>query len=193
MAEPWYLAVPATEPLSQGDLIMRCPLFTWRLDAIDPSGDLESAETLRQSITAVRMDAVVMTQVCDLENNKVENVVLSPHFSLERYREAWERAERERGQNVSDRSWRRHYELIRMRAIPNLSLLNQGETGGLTIGRRVVDFHDLYTAPRSFLEALLEKGGQPRLRLGDAYRINLSQEFASFFMRVGLSTPLPGP
>ena len=51
---------------------------------------------------------------------------------------------------------------------------------------RVVDFHEVYTIPRVYLEKLLQRRNLPRLRLLSPYREHLSQGFARFFMRVGL-------
>jgi hypothetical protein len=50
--------------------------------------------------------------------------------------------------------------------------------------------HDIFTVPRSFLEALLQEQQLPRLRLLPPYREHLSQAFARFFMRVGLPQPV---
>ena len=65
-------------------------------------------------------------------------------------------------------------------------MLNEGSIEELNLTHRVVDFHDVYTIPRTFLESLLHRRGQPRLRLRPPYREHLSQAFARFFMRVGL-------
>jgi hypothetical protein len=51
---------------------------------------------------------------------------------------------------------------------------------------RLVDFHDVFTIPREFLEKLIEQRGESRVRLLPPYREHLSQAFARFFMRVGL-------
>jgi hypothetical protein len=56
----------------------------------------------------------------------------------------------------------------------------------LKVSNRVVDFHQVYTAPREFLESVLKSRAQGRLRLLPPYREHLSQAFARFFMRVGL-------
>jgi hypothetical protein len=55
---------------------------------------------------------------------------------------------------------------------------------------RVVDFLELYTLPRAFLESLLKGRGGSRVRLLPPYREHLSQAFARFFMRVGLPQPI---
>lgn len=65
-------------------------------------------------------------------------------------------------------------------------MLSSLSDGPLTTEHRVVDFHDVYTIPKAFLESLLIMRNQPRLRLLPPYREHLSQSFARFFMRVGL-------
>ncbi len=75
-----------------------------------------------------------------------------------------------------------------MLPIWNLAMLNKGDVGDLSLTHRVVDFSDVYTLPRNFLESLLETRDQSRLRLRPPYREHLSQAFARFFMRVGLPT-----
>ena len=72
----------------------------------------------------------------------------------------------------------------------NQAFLNRSEHAGLAAEIRVVDFHDIFTVPRSFLEAVLQERQLPRLRLLPPYREHLSQAFARFFMRVGLPQPV---
>jgi hypothetical protein len=139
---------------------------------------------------AIQADTVVMTQACDLEHGKVQNVVLCPHLSLTEYYEVW-KAEMERtGQNPTQRAWRRLCDDICEGFVWNMAMLNSGKTATLSTEHRVVDFHDIFTAPRIFLESLLQQRGQSRLRLLPPYREHLSQAFARFFMRVGLPTPV---
>lgn len=131
-------------------------------------------------------DTVVMTQACDLEHDKVVNVVLCPHYSLGEHRRIWEAAMREQGQNPSEKAWRSHCEDVREGLVWNLSILNSLKDGPLTIEHRVVEFHEVFTVPRGFLESLLTARKETRLRLLPPYREHLSQAFARFFMRVGL-------
>ena len=60
----------------------------------------------------------------------------------------------------------------------------------LLMETRVVDFHEVFTLPRTFLESWLQQSGNQRLRLRPPYREHLSQAFARFFMRVGLPQPI---
>lgn len=185
MNEPWYEAVNADTRLTQGDMILDCPVVSWIAEPIELIKDRE-IETLKSAVVAIKADVVVMTQACDLENNKVENVILCPHKALEDYKQDWEEAIKAISQNPTAKAWVRFCEDIKNAYIWNLAMLNQGEVEGLSLTHRIVDFHDVYTIPRPFLESLLKSRGKSRLRLRPPYREHLSQAFARFFMRVGL-------
>jgi hypothetical protein len=189
MSNAWYEEVAAEERLTQGDLILNCPLFSWKDEAPQLNGTGET-ELLRTMANAIQADTVVMTQACDLEHEKVQNVVLCPHLSLDEYYEIWKAEMERREQKPSQKAWRSHCDDIREGFVWNMALLNSGKTDTLSTAHRVVDFRDIFTVPRDFLEPLLQKRGQPRLRLLPPYREHLSQAFARFFMRVGLPTPI---
>lgn len=72
----------------------------------------------------------------------------------------------------------------------NLAILNCASDGILITAHRVVDFHEVYTVPRQFLESFLAQRNEQCLRLSPPYREHLSQAFARFFMRVGLPTSI---
>lgn len=192
MNDGWYQAVEPGSPLTQGDVIFDCPLLGWA-DVEQPlaqSGPMETA--LPRLVSAFREDVIVMTQACDLEHRKVENVVLCPHVALPTFRRAWEEWMTARAQNPSEKAWKRACEDIANGYVWNQAFLSRSEIPGLTTEIRVVDFHDVFTVPRSFLETLLESRRLRRLRLLPPYREHLSQAFARFFMRVGLPQPI-GP
>ena len=138
-------------------------------------------------------DVVIMTQACDLEHDKVSNVVVCPHFSLTEYKSGWEADMTAKSQNPSQKAWRSRCNEIRDGLIWNLTILNSLSDGAITMDLRVVEFHEVYTVPRVFLEMLLDRRQQPWLRLSPPYREHLSQAFARFSMRVGLPVPIsPG-
>jgi hypothetical protein len=190
MSEPWYEVVPASSPLTQGDLIFDCPLVGWGEVSLAGAGAEPEEASLKDVIDAFRDDVVVMTQACDLEHHKVGNVVLCPHLSLSDYRQAWQEWLRSRNQNPSEKAWKRTCEDIAAGYVWNHAFLNRIDSPEVSTEVRVVDFHDVYTAPRSFLEAILRKRNKVRLRLLPPYREHLSQAFARFFMRVGLPQPV---
>ena len=191
MSEPWYRAAGAREPLTQGDLIFDCPALSWRPSAIQPpTGSVAAVLSLGEHVMAEAADLVVMTQACDLEHAKVENVVLCPHYGLDEFQSAWEEDHRRKGQNPTAKAWRRYCDEICEGTIWNLNLLNAQGDGGVEVGHRVVDFHEVFTLPRPVLESLVTARGVPSPQLLPPYREHLSQAFARFFMRVGLPTPV---
>ena len=76
--DPWYERAEASARLTQGDIILGCPLIAWADRPFSLSGG-KYAEVLKAVTDAVVEDVIVMTQACDLENDKVSNVVLCPH------------------------------------------------------------------------------------------------------------------
>ena len=192
MSDSWYSHVEAQTPLTQGDLILDCPVVAWAPGPLNLSGSKES-EVLKAATVAIQADVIVMTQGCDLENNKVDKVILCPHLSISDYRKAWEEEKKKLKQNPTNKAWGSLFADVRDGYIWNLAILNAGESGDLKTEHRVVDFHDVYTIPRGFLESLLKQRERPRLRLNPPYREHLSQAFARFFMRVGLPVPISLP
>jgi hypothetical protein len=185
MMNDWYSEVSKSEGLTQGELIFNCPVLTWS----QTTGGEFSPEILSQSVSGIATDLVVMTQACDLEHEKVSSVVLCPHVSLKHYRSSWETALKSHGHQPSEKAWRKVCSEIANGTVWNLSLLNalDGQTPSET---RIVDFHDVYTLPRTFLEAFIRQSQSIRIRLNPPYREHLSQSFARYFMRVGLPTPV---
>jgi hypothetical protein len=131
-----------------------------------------------------------MTQACDLVEDKIRNVILCPVYQLKEYRQAWEERERQRGQNPTDKSFKRNHEQIRDGRVWNLSMLDSRQVpageAGLSIPIQIVDFHEVFSLPLVFLRQSIQISGTNRLRLLPPYREHLSQAFARFFMRVGL-------
>jgi hypothetical protein len=188
MTDGWYEVVDAEEKLTQGDLIFDCPILTWEFNS-EPILMPES-QHLQSSVVALQADLVIMTQACDLENSKVNNVILCPHLGLSDYKKAWEAVMQENGHNPTKKAWESHCKDIRDGYVWNQTMLSNANVELLQIEHRVVDFHEVYTLPRGFLELLLRHRGEVRMRLRPPYREHLSQAFARFFMRVGLPTPI---
>ena len=185
----WYEEVAHNQPITQGDIIFDCPVVGWKEGELSVTGT-ELTETLRAHTEAIAVDVVVMTQACDLEHGKVRNVILCPHFLVDDYKQAWVTDMKAREQNPSSKAWRRHSSDICDGFVWNLSVLNAGKVKSFSTDHRIVDFHEVYSVPRSFIESFLAQRGKPRLRLCPPYREHLSQAFARFFMRVGLPVPV---
>lgn len=186
MSDAWYDIVASDIPLTQGDLIFDCPLLAWQVEDVLRLEGEGVSEVLENAMSAIQADVVVMTQACDLEQEKVENVILCSHVDLDEYFVAWKTNMESAGQKPTDKAWKSRCNNICNGYIWNLTMLNDCQTKGSNIGVRIVDFSEVFTVPRSFLESLLKQRGHSRFRLLPPYREHLSQAFARFFMRVGL-------
>jgi hypothetical protein len=171
MAEnyPWYEVV-AGDKLLQGDMIYQCPVIVPTGEIPDDSGKEEYA--LEAEITTY--DVVIMSQSCDLEQEKLDMVLFCPHWPFEEFINKNDYFKSSRGK-----------EDLKRGNIPGYHLLNRCELEGWEKGARVVDFRNVYNLPYPFLKKFAEKRWE-RLRLLPPYREHLSQAFARFFMRVGL-------
>jgi hypothetical protein len=188
MPEVWYERVPQDAPLLQGDFVPNCPLLSWKRGKPNLEGRGE-AEVLSDSVEAIRQDVIVMTQACDLEQKKVQDVVVCPIYSISEFKVWWESSLKAKGQNPTPKSWSKFCDDIRDGFQWNYAMLNSGDVQDLKTEHRIVNFHEIYTLPLEFLTAIAANRG-PRIRLCPPYREHLSQAFARYFMRVGLPSPI---
>ena len=186
-SDEWYETADPGAPLLQGDFIPDCPVLDWKPGALEGAEGVGEVERLRHHIDIVKVDVIVLTQACDLEQGHVEDVVVCPLYPLSVFKAAWEQQRRAANQNPTAKAWRTFCDDMKDGFHWNYSMLNQGGVGGLTTEHRIVDFHDIYTLPLAFLQGIAAQRG-PRLRLRPPYREHLSQAFARYFMRVGLPT-----
>jgi hypothetical protein len=172
---PWYQVVGGPE-FTQGDILRDCPVPV-------PAPDeafLKAAREGEQPETQIGVKTatlIVLTQACDIENNKVESIVLCPVWPLEYVAEKYPQLATPGGK-----------EKVRKGHFHYFHLLNKDDD--LAFGHLVVDFRELYSLPTDFLRLVAERCGE-RPRLLPPYREHLSQSFARYFMRVGLPVDIP--
>ena len=165
---PWYEVVEDNGIL-QGDFIDSCPIV------LPP----KAVELRKVSADVIEYDVVVMSQSCDLEQKKLELVLVCPIWPIKEFEE----------KNPSYKS-NKMKELLRNGYLPGYHLLNKCKINGFGTGYLVVDFRSVYSVPFNFLVDLAGRRVK-RLRLLPPYREHLSQAFARFFMRVGLPVDIP--
>lgn len=156
--------------MEQGDILMECPVI---VPASDLPFPLSPEEDIAVDIEV--FDVIVMTQSCDLEHHKLAYVIVCPHWDLI---EAGEAENALANKNT-------HKEILRGRR-PRYSMLEASTIPEAPMGIRIVDFGRVFSLPKAYICRHAEGLG-PRLRLRPPYREHLSQAFARFFMRVGLS------
>ncbi|KAB2881495.1 hypothetical protein F9K33_00115 [bacterium] len=169
MLYPWYETVDSSNVIFQGDLIPECPI-------VKPPDNLE-LDTMPE-VEIQRFNSIVVSQSCDLENDKIEIVLVCPYLTLSEYLsqlpENYQNADGRK--NVKKALKQGHY--------PSNHLLNKDEQSGLS-DFIVVDFRNVYGVSFDYLKKYVYKIPK-RIRLLPPYREHLSQAFARFFMRVGL-------
>ena len=157
--------------LGQGDFLPACfvPNFPPDFGASDSGNEVQIAKA----------DLIVVTQSCDLENNKVAFVALCPIYSLTAF-EAFNSGFKKKGE----------WEAVRQGRREGLYLLPSPENPENNRDALVVDFRQIISLPVDYLTGYAGKIG-PRWRLRSPYLEHFSQGFARFFMRVGLPSAIP--
>lgn len=171
---PWYATVDSTYPLEQGDFIVNCPIV------IPPrSITAEDAANAQPLGVKVRVfNVVVMSQSCDLVQDKLDYVLVCPYADLNA---------------VSENHvlyGKRNREKARQGNFPAYHVLNSCDIVGFDLDYSYVSFRDVYATNIELARQLIVERGK-RLRLLPPYREHLAQAFARFFMRVGLPQDIP--
>lgn len=168
MAEyPWYEQILKGETdLQQGDLIKDCPIII-PISTID-TGNIPAKVKI--------YDVVILSQSCDLEQQNVKFVLVSPVFELSEVRNSFDSKGKFDG--FVKKTLRGEQ--------PNYHLLSKSSLLPFHDEALVVDFRNVYAVHIKTLESLASANS--RIRLLPPYREHLSQSFARFFMRVGLPT-----
>ena len=169
MTESFWVKI--NEPtLCQGDYLTDChvPIF------LDPTVTEQPKE-----VPIDIFDLIVLTQSCDLEQNKVRLVAMCPIFPIEAFEKI----------NPEFRKKGRWNE-VRKGRVEGLHMLGAHNNPTNNRGAFVVDFREIYSLPFEYLvKHATEKGLRWRLR--SPFLEHFSQAFARFFMRVGLPSTIP--
>ena len=162
-----YQALPITEPLSQGDVIDGCPIF-----ALDPV-----STEIGAAAAPARWDmrVIVLTQACDLVQEKTTRVLVALVHSAE----SLVKQGALKGSTIRDQVRRGQvYGWYFLPAAP----------ASIGVPESIIDFHDLHTVPRGVLTRLIEQDRRV-CRIVTPYREHLAQHFAVTYSRIGLPEP----
>lgn len=168
VARLWYRRADPATAVAQGDQF-------WDLDLFDAYVD----ETGTVMVDRLRLSVIVLTQSCDLEHEKVKNVLTAPLYALSDWLQV----------NPGDLP---RFEDIRRGYDPSLYLLPAWPDAAVAPARvdRVVDLGDLRVVPLPMLRSALDTGID-RVTLSSPAREHFSQAVARSFMRVGLPADVP--
>lgn len=148
----------------QGDLLRGLPVV--HVEQVDLSG----TPTVRSQVQTI--DAILVTQTCDLENEKIRNILLARVVSWADFAAAQFAAE---NTAVKGRSFRRN--LIRG-DIPPLMLLHERQAQP-RLAWSISDFRELHVVERCRIDLFVaQPGNRRRLRLRSPYKEHFAQAFA---------------
>jgi hypothetical protein len=164
----WYEVVT-------GDELMQCDLIPDVEVPVLAKSPLEIEEGDDSPFVLLRMNAMVLTQTCDLLQGKEGNVIVAPYHS-------WHEIIKQDQLTNGDKR-RKEQAMIRKGARPHYSLLAEHDEG--LIPYSVVDFRQLHTVEMTYLRQVAVAAGQ-RIRLLPPYREGVSHHFAQFFSRVAV-------
>lgn len=160
-----------SEPnLRQGEFMPRCPVPF--VEGLPLAGEPP------QSVPIRRYNLIVLTQSCDLEQQKVRLVSLCPIFPITRFEEINEEMKK-----------KGRWEEVRKGRVEGLHLLNSPQNPTDNRASLVVDFREIYSLPLTLLVQLAQATGT-RWCLRPPYLEHFSQAFARFYMRVGLPSAI---
>jgi len=165
----WYSIVKGNEPLRQGDFIDSCPIVV-------PPKKIGKGNITTEII---EYDVIVPSQSCDIEQEKLELILVCPVWSINEFE----------GRSDFFRSARGKEECRRGNT-PAYHMLSKCDLKGFEKEVQIVDFRSVFGVPFEFVRNFLKRK-EERLRLLSPYREHLSQAFARFFMRVGLPVNIP--
>ena len=172
----WYELITDSENITQGDIIENCIVAS--LVSIVEEGNKTQAKAI-----GTKINGIVLTQSCDIEQGKLKNIILCPisfknEFVQNRLLE---------GNN--EKQIKKDLEGISKGAQHAFHLLNKCELDDYVKDYMIVNFKEIYSIPLDLIKKIAKENNK-RLRLCSPYREHLSQAFARYFMRVGLPAPI---
>lgn len=173
IGEAWWEPAETSGEIAQADLVLECPIFQ-----VVGTGEPDEDESV--DVVEERRHVLVLTQTCDLVNDKVSQVLLAAVVDYP----AWAAQERAAG-NSQAASSRYRQDLIKG-LVPGFVILRGSSDFG--IAWPLVIFRQAFTVPKSVLRAHVEKAGHFRMR--SPYREHVAQVFARYMMRVALQDDL---
>ena len=172
MDYPWYELVENCEEITQGDIIKGC-----YVPILSDTSKIAENHTIEAEVTTI--DGIVLTQACDIANNKVDNIILCSITSKEDFESEMA------SQGGTAKAIQKNIEGIIKGKQHAYHIINNYKTEEFSQDYYIINFKDIFSVPVDLAKQIAKANGK-RLRLCPPYREHLSQAFARYFMRVGL-------
>ena len=157
----------------QGDIFFDVPMH---LLGIKEKTSLDTIQNNKIGFKRYDYDVILLTQTCDLENDKVVTIIFCP---IRKLSDILKPIPTERHND--------YFNALKNGTIHRFHLLNKISDTKYAEDFPVVDFGAIFSYPIGFLNKISPLKAR---QLNSPYREHLSQSFAKFFMRVGLPTPI---
>jgi hypothetical protein len=167
--EPWWEKSSGSQ-IAQGDIVREC------LVPIVPPNYGEQLGAI--SVPCQIYDCIVVTQSCDLQNNKAPLIALCAIYSIQD------------SQDTFSMRTKKDWNAILKGKHEGLFMLASTSNPQDNSTCYVANFRQLFSLPQEYVRTHISKQSE-RYRLKPPYLEHFSQAFAKFFMRVGLPTPIP--
>lgn len=170
MVYPWYEII-SDKTIRQGDFINECPIVL-------PPPQIEEGKEAEVDIELI--DSIVLSQSCDLLNDKLQYVMVCPYYNLQTFINSLP----EEQLPNKKKPIKKLLDNLRKGYLPAYHLLNKDSDKNIN-DYLVVDFKNVHSIHIDSLKSEI-KNMDKRIRLSPPYREHLSQALARYFMRVGL-------
>jgi hypothetical protein len=171
---PWYEIVKDTDELEQGDFIED---FEVLIPTYIPDETEIDTPNYRAKGISNKYNVVIVSQSCDLDNGKLEYVLLCPRIDyslyIEENKQFGAKAITKNLQNI-EKGWQ-----------PKYCMLNKCDLPELPCEIQLVELGKVYSVPYNILKQMIRPYSK-RLRLLSPYKEKLAQAFAYYYMRVAL-------
>lgn len=176
----WYEKIEYSEGMAieQGDILFDCPYYDVLSDGIN-----EEIQT-----KVVEYNVVIVTQSCDIVNNKVDKIFVAPWTYIS---EVISKRSEFLKRPMSTKEKNSLFKHLATGVMSSHHILDKDIEKGLS-DYPMIDFSNAFTISQKTLKSTIAKRGYV-IRLISPYKEHLSQAFARFFMRVGLPSSLTNP
>jgi hypothetical protein len=175
---PWYEIIEASDELEQGDFVDNCEIFVPRYIPSDSAND---AFTYKAEIDSYKMNVIVITQSCDLGNNKgLEHVLVCLRKPSSAYKKP----------DTNIKQFYSHLEEIRKGQRYRYYMLHESNLPDYLCETQIVDLGSVFSVPYNIIKQMV-KLHDKRLRLRSPYQEKLAQAFGYYYMRIGLPVDIP--
>lgn len=169
------------DDLEQGDFVEDCEVLVPQYTPIASVENNAFPDQLTYQANARidTYDVIIVSQSCDLEQAKLDYVLMCPRWSYKAYAE----------QNNEFKKIER-LEQIRQGKIHKYFMLNRYDDNNLSCEIQIVDLSQVFSIPYEAMKQIAKQRGK-RLRLLSLYKEKLAQSFAYYYMRVALPKDIP--